>query len=90
MKESLKIFHVTSWNIPNILFFHVEIIYDVAKYSMPCHGILCHVTCMIYCEINNDLLILNMDLTNIFVTLTLGSRPRQGLARLRAKKKAWE
>jgi hypothetical protein len=52
-------------NIPNIFFYHVEIIYDVAKYSMPCHGILCHVTCLICCGINNDLLTLNMDLTNI-------------------------
>jgi hypothetical protein len=64
MKESLGIFHVTSWSVPPKK-FHVEIIYDVAKYSMLCHGILCHITCMICCGINNDLLTLNMDLTNI-------------------------
>jgi hypothetical protein len=39
----------------------------VAKYSTPCHGTFCHITCKICHGINNDLLTLNMDLTNIVV-----------------------
>jgi hypothetical protein len=66
-KGSLKIFHITSWNIPNMFIFHVEIIHDVVKYSMTSHGIFYHVTCEICYGINNDLLTLNMDLTNIVV-----------------------
>jgi hypothetical protein len=46
-KGFLKIFHATSWNIPNIFFYHVELIYDVVKYSTPFHGIFCHVTYVI-------------------------------------------
>jgi len=48
----------TSWNIPNVFVYHMEIIYDVAKYFTLCHGIFCHVTCVICCGINNDLLAL--------------------------------
>jgi len=59
-KESFKIFHVASWNIFNILFCHVELIYDMATYFMPCHGIFFHVTYMINCGINNDLLTLSI------------------------------
>jgi hypothetical protein len=66
-KKYLKKFHAMSWNIPNICIYHMEIIYDVAKFSMPCHGTFCHITCEICCRINNDLLTLNMDLTNIVV-----------------------
>jgi len=38
----------------------MELIYDVAKYSMPCHGIFCHITYVICWGINNDILILNI------------------------------
>jgi hypothetical protein len=64
-KKFLKIFHATSWNIPNVFVCHMEIIYGVTKYSMPCHGIFYHITCVICCGINNVLLILNMDFVNI-------------------------
>jgi len=30
-KESLKIFHATSWNVPSVFFCQVELIYDVVK-----------------------------------------------------------
>ncbi len=59
-KESRKIFHATSWNIPKIFVCHMELICDVAKYSMFCHEILCHLTCVICSRINNDLLTLNI------------------------------
>ncbi len=66
-KDYKRIFHATSWNIPNIFICRVEIIYDVVKYSTFCHGIFYHITCMICWGINNDLLTLNMDLVNIVV-----------------------
>jgi hypothetical protein len=47
MKEFYGIFHAMSWNIPSILFCHMELIYDVEKYSMPCHGIFCQITYVI-------------------------------------------
>lgn len=46
-KESSIIFHVMSWNISNIFVYQMEIIFDMVKYSMICHGIFCHVTCMV-------------------------------------------
>jgi len=45
----------------------MEIIYDMEKYSTPCHGIFCHITFEICCGTNNDLLVLNMDLANIAI-----------------------
>jgi hypothetical protein len=37
------------------------------KIFNPCHGIFCHVTCVICWEINNDFLTMNMDLINIAI-----------------------
>ncbi len=67
MKEFKGIFHVMSWNIlpHHIQFSTWKIIYY--KYSMTWHGIFFHVTCMICCGINNKLLTINMDLTNIAI-----------------------
>ncbi len=61
-RHLLKYFMSHHGIFPNIFIFLVEIIYDVAKYSMPCHEIFCHITCVICCGINNDLLTLHMDL----------------------------
>jgi hypothetical protein len=36
------------------------------------------------------LISLNISFTNIIATLALGSRPRQGLPRVHAKREAWE
>jgi hypothetical protein len=33
------------------IFYHVELIYDMVKYSTPHHGIFCHITYVIYWEI---------------------------------------
>jgi hypothetical protein len=49
-----------SWNIQNIFFCHVKLIYNMVKYSTPCHRIFFHVTYMIVGGIINDLLTLNI------------------------------
>jgi hypothetical protein len=59
-KKLWKIFHAISWNILNILVGHVEILCDMAKYSMASHGIFYHITCVVCSKINNGLLILNV------------------------------
>ncbi len=63
-KESSIIFHVMSWNIFNIFVYQMEIVCDMVKYSMTCHGIFCHVTCVVCYGINNGFLILNMGLAS--------------------------
>lgn len=63
-KESSIIFHVVSWNISNICVYQMGIVCDMIKYSLTCHGIFCHVTCMACYGINNGFLILNMGLAS--------------------------
>ncbi len=63
-KKNWRIFHVMSWNIPNIFVCYMEILYDMVEYSMTCHGIFYDVTCMVCSRINNGLLTLNMGLAN--------------------------
>jgi hypothetical protein len=63
-KKSWIIFHVMSWNISNIFVYQMEILCDMVEYSMTCHGIFCHVTCVVCYGINNGLLILNMGLAS--------------------------
>jgi hypothetical protein len=59
-KKLWKIFYAISSNILNILVGHVEILCDMAKYSMASHGIFCHITCVVCSKINNGLLTLNV------------------------------
>lgn len=59
-KNLWRIFHAISWNILNIFVCHVEILCDMAKYSMASHGIFCHITCVVCSKINNGLLTLNV------------------------------
>jgi hypothetical protein len=63
-KESSKIFHVMSWNIPRIFIFHVVNLKWHGKIFHDNHGIFRHVTCMICFGINNGLLIMNMGLVS--------------------------
>jgi hypothetical protein len=59
-KESSK----SSMPCHEIFLCHVEILCDVAKYSMTYHEIFCDITCVVCLRINTGLLIINMGLAN--------------------------
>jgi hypothetical protein len=75
-KGFFKIFHATSWNIPNIFFCHVELIYDMVIFHALSWNILpCHICALLgshsWCNQCSKYLGLSYNTFNIFKTIEM-------------------